>query len=219
MADSSKASLVGFGSSFCGAAVSVGVAAEDATILFSTEDDFGATVGLAYAGLYARMSVRLERLCSSSYPSETFSSTLAGPALDEDAIGRVRAAGREVVPDTGPAAPTILTAFFLSLILPRLAAGWTARLLRASPEAQTDGAAEGGLMCLERSMISGNGDSGSELLYRAICLRAGDGGGDRREDEAGIGSHALKILLLLLELVLVWVEVEVAGQKLVEQSA
>ena len=74
-------------------------------------------------------------------------------------------------------------------------------------------------MCLERSMISGNGDSGGEPLYRAISLCAGDGGGDRREDEVGIDSHALEILLLLLELVLVWVEVEVAGQKLVEQSA
>lgn len=124
MADSSKVSLVGFGSSFCGAAASdLVVAAEDATVLFSTEDDFGAIVGLAYTGLYARMSVRLERLCSSSYPSETFSSTLARPALGEDAIGRVRAAGREAVLGTGPAAPTILTAFFLSLILPRLAAG------------------------------------------------------------------------------------------------
>lgn len=68
-------------------------------------------------------------------------------------------------------------------------------------------------------MISGNGDSGGELFDRAICLRAGDGGGDRREDETGIGSHALEMLLLLLESVLLWVEVEVAGQKLVEQSA
>jgi len=68
-------------------------------------------------------------------------------------------------------------------------------------------------------MISGNGDSGGELFDRAICLGAGDGGGDRREDEAGIDSHTIEILLLLLKLVLVWVEAEVAGQKLVEQSA
>lgn len=74
-------------------------------------------------------------------------------------------------------------------------------------------------MCLERFIVSGNGDSGGELFDRAICLRAGDGGGDRREDEAGIDSHALEMMLLLLELVLVWVEAEVAGQKLVEQSA
>jgi hypothetical protein len=48
---------------------------------------------------------------------------LTDPGAGDDAIDGVGAAGREGVAGAGPAAPTILTAFFLSLKLPAFAAG------------------------------------------------------------------------------------------------
>jgi hypothetical protein len=53
-------------------------------------------------------------------------------ALVGIAVGVGEGAGGRNAVGTGPAALTILTAFFLSLKVPALAAGWTAKLLRAS---------------------------------------------------------------------------------------
>jgi hypothetical protein len=77
-----------------------------------------------------------------------------------------------------------------------------ARLLRASPDAQAGGAAEGELVYLERSIAAADGDSGGELICRTTSLRAGDGGGDKSESAAGISSHTRAPLLLLFKLVL-----------------
>ena len=53
----------------------------------------------------------------------------AAPAVIAAGVGE--GAGGRVAVGTGPAALTILTTFFLSLKVPALAVGWTAKLLRA----------------------------------------------------------------------------------------
>jgi hypothetical protein len=67
--------------------------------------------------------VKLKRLNRNAYLSETLEMALTEPEAGDEVTDRVGGTVRDGVVGMGPAAPTILTAFFLSFKLPVLAAG------------------------------------------------------------------------------------------------
>jgi hypothetical protein len=84
---------------------------------------FDVVVGLACAGLYVCMSVKYEKPSRSCYLSVALGIALTDPGAGDDSNEDLGAACCDAVVDMGPAAPTILTAFFLSFKLPAFAAG------------------------------------------------------------------------------------------------